>query len=212
MSKTSLQDTARDAIKYKILNGELLAGAPLSEEILAHQLNMSRTPVRQGMQELVVLGLLDRLPGRGVVVSRIDLRHAVEIIEIQHCLVEWAAVKLCSHVADAAAMAVVEDAYARQLMALESGDMATVRLESRRMDVALVAATGNREMEKQIRAISDLLLHAATQALGSASLYRDAVKEHGAILAALGMGRIEGVREAVQSHFVGVRSRLGDYG
>ena len=203
----SLHDVAREKIKARILAGEFAAGAPLSEELIAAELKMSRTPVRQAFQELVSAGLLDRVPGRGVVVSRIDLHHVLDIFEVQQCLLEWAVERLCQH--PGVDLAVVLEAYRRQLEAVERSDFATVRSHARRMDVALVAATGNREMERYMRGISDLLLHAASQALATRDVYEEAIREHGEIIDAIQACDVERAKRATRVHFEGMLRRLG---
>src|SRR5690606_15285089 len=115
-----------------ILLGELPAGAPLSEEVLARELNMSRTPVRHALQDLVAQGLLERARGRGAVVRRIDVRKMLDIIEVQECLLGWCIPRLCE--STELNLAAVLEAYENQLAAVESGDNRVVLLESRRMD------------------------------------------------------------------------------
>jgi DNA-binding FadR family transcriptional regulator len=94
---------------------------------------------------------------------------------------------------------------------VERGEYTTVRIEARRMDVALVAATGNREMERYMRDISNLLLHAATQALDSSDEYQEAMREHGEILNAVRTRGADRAREATKAHFDGILRRLSGY-
>lgn len=205
-TKSSLQETAREETKARILRGEFAAGTPLSEEIVAAELDMSRTPVRQAFQELVVLGLLERVHGRGVVVSRVDLQRTLDIIEVQQCLLEWALRRLCAMPTILLQEAI--DAFERQRAGAEKNDYLTVRVEARRMDVALVTATGNREMERYMREISDLLLHAASQALVTPEVYQEAIREHGEILEALRAQDVDRATKATQVHFDGIHRRL----
>lgn len=205
-SKGSRQDEAREKVKAWILDGVLPAGAPLSEEVLAAELGMSRTPVRQALQELIAAGLAERLGVRGVAVSRIDFHRVLDIVEAQHCLLEWSVVRLCQQRVGApdSAKACLD----RQYEAVQSHDYSSLRKEARHMDVAIIAATRNRELERGIRAISDLLLHAATQSLSNEQQYRDALAEHRGIIDALDSLDASAARAAVQEHFEGVLHRL----
>src|SRR5690606_24024752 len=112
-----------------------------SEELLARELNMSRTPVRHALQDLVALGLLERMPGRGAVVRRIEVRRMVDIIDVQEWLLAWCIPRLCG--SSDLDMSEVIEAYENQLAGIESGDNRLVLLESRRMDTLLVDLTGN---------------------------------------------------------------------
>lgn len=202
----SLQVRAREAIKQRILTGIYPAGTPLSEEALASELDMSRTPVRQALQELAGQGLLEHVPGRGVSVSRVDIRKMLDIIEVQQCLLEWCAPRICK-LADVDLSPVI-DAFEQQLAAAKEGDATAILYEARRMDMALVTLTGNQEMVRIMQAISDLLVHAASQAFSSAEKYEQAIREHRAIIDALRQQDAEGALAAVQTHCDGIRRRL----
>ncbi|HEX7040056.1 MAG TPA: GntR family transcriptional regulator [Trueperaceae bacterium] len=202
----SLQDVAREAIKERILLGELPAGSPLSEEGLARELNMSRTPVRHALQDLVAQGLLERTPGRGAVVRRIDIKKMLDIIDVQECLLVWCVPRLCD--LPDVDLSAVKDAYAKQLAGLASGDNRAVLLESRRMDTHLVGLTGNQEMVRYMREISDLLVHAASQMVSSREKLTQAVSEHGEIIDAIEARDKRRAREAIEVHLAGVKRRF----
>lgn len=202
----SLQDVAREALKERILLGELPAGAPLSEELLARELNMSRTPVRHALQDLVALGLLERMPGRGAVVRRIDVRRMIDIIDVQEWLLAWCIPRLCS--APDLDLADVIEAYENQLAGIESGDNRLILLESRRMDTLLVGLAGNQEMVRYMREISDLLVHAASQLVSSREKLAQAVAEHGEIISAIQARDEVRALKAVETHLAGVKRRF----
>lgn len=69
-------------LREKILTGELVKGDHLSEVLLAEDLGISRTPLREAMRELIDQGLLERLPnGRYQVCSltREDVRDFIAL-------------------------------------------------------------------------------------------------------------------------------------
>ena len=202
----TLQQTAYDAIKRQILTGRVSAGSPLSEEGLAAELSMSRTPVRQAMLELLNQGLLERVHGRGFWVSRIDIRRVLEITEIQQMLLEWCAPRICQR-ADRDLSDVVT-AFDQQLDGIRRVDHTQVLLEARRMDIAVVRLVGNNEMTRIMKEISDLLVHAASQTLTSTKRMEEAVREHEAIVRSLEAGDGTEALTAVQRHCAGVRRRL----
>lgn len=205
-STGSLQDVAREAIKERVLLGEFSAGSPLSEEGLARELNMSRTPVRHALQELVALGLLERTHGRGAVVRRIDLKKMLDIIDVQECLLVWCVPRLCE-ISDLD-LGAVKEAYTKQQTGLDNGDNRAVLLESRRMDTVLVGLTGNQEMVRYMREISDLLVHAASQMVSSREKLAQAVSEHGQIISAIEASDKASAQKAIETHLAGVKRRF----
>ncbi|MEA4881318.1 MAG: GntR family transcriptional regulator, partial [Synergistaceae bacterium] len=60
------KDFAYEEIRKLILRRETSEGVILSENSLAAELNMSRTPVREALQRLQMEGFLEIHPNRGV--------------------------------------------------------------------------------------------------------------------------------------------------
>lgn len=69
--RESLRDRVAELVKQAIADGLYPSGSRLpSEERLAQQLGVGRSSVREAIEHLVALGLVVRLPGRGVFVAR----------------------------------------------------------------------------------------------------------------------------------------------
>ncbi len=105
MTRRTLQGTIqRDApeplhaqlktlIKEAIENGRLRPGDRLpTEQQLCREFGLSRTPVRQALQELVQDGLLVRIPGRGTFVAQRDVAPVKDGVVTLHVVTEpgWA--------------------------------------------------------------------------------------------------------------------------
>jgi DNA-binding transcriptional regulator YhcF (GntR family) len=82
----SLAKMARDALLNSILSGELNTDEVYNEMALAKDLGISRTPVREALLELSVLGFIQFIPRRGVVVNRFDRQDIDEIFELRKAL------------------------------------------------------------------------------------------------------------------------------
>jgi GntR family transcriptional regulator, rspAB operon transcriptional repressor len=79
---------AYDAIRHAILDCTLVPGLALSEQALSEGLGVSRAPVRDALRQLASEGLVQVLPQRGTLVSRIDpakVRDAVFVREVIEC-------------------------------------------------------------------------------------------------------------------------------
>ena len=74
MSNPPLVETAYLHIRQKLLNGDFLPGTLLSENELATEMSMSRTPVRDAMALLSREGFVETLKKRGILVKGIDIK------------------------------------------------------------------------------------------------------------------------------------------
>lgn len=97
----SLREQAYAAIKQGILDGRYPPGALLSENRLAEELQISRTPIREALRELAGSGLIRILPQRGIVVSDLSLQDVVEVYQLREQL-ECFAVRLAAERVSAA--------------------------------------------------------------------------------------------------------------
>ena len=71
--KETNREYALRVIKDNIVNLELAPGSMISEQDIANELNLSRTPVHEAMQELSSTKIIEILPQRGSHVSLIDM-------------------------------------------------------------------------------------------------------------------------------------------
>ena len=80
------KDYALRVLKENIIHLNLAPGSMLSENELAQQLGLSRTPVREALQELSKAKLVEIYPQRGSAVSLIDYRLVEEACFMRHVL------------------------------------------------------------------------------------------------------------------------------
>lgn len=80
---TSLRNQAYETLKRDILNCDLKPGEAVTVTELAEDLGIGRTPVIQAIDRLMLEGLVEVMPRKGVVVSPISLDNLVEIIEVR---------------------------------------------------------------------------------------------------------------------------------
>ncbi len=69
LRRTTMAHEIRERLADEILFGHLAPGLRLDEQSLADRYGVSRTPVREALKQLVVTGLAETLPRKGVVVA-----------------------------------------------------------------------------------------------------------------------------------------------
>src|SRR5690348_17311473 len=93
LSSGSLRERAYNHIQRAIASGELLPDTVISEVVLSKQLKMSRTPVREAINQLVAEGLLEQTPNRGTLVVRLKRQDVIDLYELREALEVYAARK-----------------------------------------------------------------------------------------------------------------------
>lgn len=90
-----LREQAYAIIKNKLLNQEIAPGARIREDVLAEEISMSRTPVREAVNQLAAEGFISYVPRKGlfaVELSRkelqdlLDVRLSLELLSVDRCI------------------------------------------------------------------------------------------------------------------------------
>ena len=82
----SLTELVVNELRARIVDGRLRLGAALSENALATELGLSKTPVREALLQLKLERLVEVLPQRGTYVFRLAAEQVVLISELREIL------------------------------------------------------------------------------------------------------------------------------
>jgi DNA-binding GntR family transcriptional regulator len=82
-SAETLTDRAYTDLEELIVTLQLEPGSVLSEQLLSERLGIGRTPIREALQRLARERLVVILPRRGVMVSAIDVRSQLRLLEVR---------------------------------------------------------------------------------------------------------------------------------
>src|ERR1700740_1778877 len=81
LRKVTRAEELRLQLADEIVRGTLRPGAPLDETDIARRFNVSRTPVREALRQLVASGLVEARAHRGAVVARLSLERLTGMFE-----------------------------------------------------------------------------------------------------------------------------------
>jgi DNA-binding GntR family transcriptional regulator len=91
----TLRGSAYEHIRRRIANGEYPMGARISEQAIASEIGISRTPVRSAIHQLEVEGLVEQIPRYGTIVKSMERQDLSELFDCRIALesyaCEWAA-------------------------------------------------------------------------------------------------------------------------
>lgn len=86
LTRASVVDTLADALRSRILSGDLAPRAPLREEALSTAYDVSRHTLRAALRALAGEGLIQIVPNRGASVTRLAATDLVPLFELRAAL------------------------------------------------------------------------------------------------------------------------------
>lgn len=216
--KPSLVGGAYGALKEAIRNNVFAPGYQGSEQEIASQLGMSRTPVHEAIIRLQEEGLVRVLPRRGVVVCAISPDDMQEIYELIIAL-ETASAELLADKPAGERGLIAEElkaVNAEMEAALEADNLPDWAKADERFHQLLVERSGNGRIARAFHTVMDQSHRARMLTLRLRPKPTSSVREHRAIVEAVRKGDPQAAREAAKRHRVAARNQLlpllGEFG
>ena len=190
LKKVSCKEQVYQYLKKALIKGELRTGEIYSEQQLADQLNVSRTPVREAVMQLTHEGMLEVRANRGWTVrpvSEEDLREIVAArIAVEGYSIRWLTVEgpepvrqktlaRLGAVQEKSRPYIVDDHMHYEFMKLDT-----------EFHTLLVAATGNSYLIRIHEQMRTKLEQAVFTSLHHTRHHAQAWEEHAAMLSAIG--------------------------
>ena len=82
----SMQDIVFETVRDEILAGDMQPGVLLNTLTLSKRLGVSRTPIREALNRLVSIGLVENIPHRGAFVRKLSVEEVLEVYYIRAAL------------------------------------------------------------------------------------------------------------------------------
>ena len=150
MLKRTSAEEIRQKLAQRIIAGELQPGTPLDETTLAGEYDVSRTPVREALQQLAARGLVRIAPRQGVFVSRLSVNRVRAMLEYIGEL-ESLCAKLAARRLDGEVRRALDAAVAQCEEAAEHGASAEYAVANTVFHEAVYAGCRNEYLAEQIR-------------------------------------------------------------
>lgn len=87
---STIKEQVYNIIKSDILNGIIKSGEKLQEKDISKSLNVSRSPVREALKELVGEGLVENVPNKGTFVKKLEEKEIIDLFELRVILEQYA--------------------------------------------------------------------------------------------------------------------------
>jgi DNA-binding GntR family transcriptional regulator len=142
-----------DRIKSMAVTFAIRPDARVNEVELSKALNVSRTPLREALNRLLVEGFLTRAPNRGFIGRSLDARQIYDLYELRRVL-ETSIVRIACERASDEELAGLEDFVATSIRRRERADTVELLALDERFHERIAELTRNREMVSALKAIN----------------------------------------------------------
>lgn len=183
-----------EAIKHRILTGELAPGQALVEAELAAHYGVSKTPVREALKTLAGTGLVVMNQYKGVTVRMVDADMAREVYDVRLLLEPEA---LRRTVRGAAVLDSAREALERADTAADSAERSLANREFHR---ALYLPCGNPLLARMLDEVRDQAALVSAVAWAADPSWEQEAAEHREILRLALAGDADGASHALRAH------------
>jgi DNA-binding GntR family transcriptional regulator len=208
-----LKDKAYAAIKDAILTVRLEPGMPLVESDLAQQLGISKTPIRDALQELEREGFVSRALYKGAQVTDVTVKDIVEVFQLRAVLEGFAA-RLVAPLFLDDELDRISGILSSAEAALEVGDRRLCSAEGRKLHFAIIdkAEADNLRLASIIRNLDDHVLRFRILSDRISGRLDKSVVEHRRVLDALYRRDPLAAEQAMRNHLFSVQHDLSASG
>lgn len=180
-----LHEEVIDRLRDMIVQGELAPETKLNERVLAEQLGISRTPLREAIKFLASEGLVELLPNRGAVVAPLKPEKVKEIFVVLGAVEALAGELVCRNASDAD-IAEIRALHYQMVAHYARGELAQYFRRNQQIHMRIVECAGNATLAQVYRGLNAHAKRARYMANLSRERWDKAVKEHEEIMEALG--------------------------
>jgi len=197
-----------EIITEQILTGKLAPGTRLTEEDVARQLGVSRTPVREAMKSLAKDELVELLPRKGMYVKKLELQDVAEIYDIRAVLEELAVTLATPRIPQAIIDALRAGAEtSREEITL--GRKEESQAFDRELHRCIAEHSGNRRLAATIESLGNMVNFFRTTVIARADeQIMQALEEHMVIIEAMAVRDTAAAAKAMKEHILHTRSNI----
>lgn len=209
----TLKQHAYHLIRKKLEGGSVQAGHRLSDDALAKELGISRSPVREAISQLVSEGLVEYRPRCGAFVRVPNRRELEELYEVRSALESFAATKAAmfataEQLAELerlhhAVLATVQECRTRQPQVADPELTDRFLAHDMQFHLSILGAAGNKRLVSMVEDCKILIrVFAHVPIEHDLRLMTDSAEQHASILAAVRRHDGQAARDLMMSHIV----------
>nr|WP_239031581.1 MULTISPECIES: GntR family transcriptional regulator [unclassified Modicisalibacter] len=193
-----------------IINGRRAPGERLDPEALGKQYQVSRTPVREAIQQLVASGLVTVSPKKGTFVAKVGIEQLIEMFEVMAEL-EGMCGRLAARRITPEELVALRDALTRCEAAAELGDPDAYYYENEVFHHGIYTASHNGFLAREAHQLKQRLKPYRRLQLQVRHRLATSLDEHRGIVAAIESGDAERAERQLREHVLIQGERFSDF-
>ena len=203
----SLRDAAYDAIKHRIITCEFRPGEYINELQLSSTLKIGRTPVHQALDRLMIEGMVDVIPRKGVIVRPVSLNEVLQIIETR-LVNETYCSRLAAERANNFDISELADVLKRTKHWASMRNIENMMLLDREFHLLVARAAKNDVLTELLRSLHERSLRFWFISLNAPAQYESVHDQHDAIFAAILQRDPDKSEAAMRAHIESFRANV----
>jgi DNA-binding GntR family transcriptional regulator len=201
LNRASLSEQAVEELRRRIAGSALMPGQRLDEAVLADDLGISRTPLREALKVLSAEGLVEIRPRRGCYVAGLGPADLEEIFPIM-ALLEGEVAREAALKGSAADFRRLDQLHASLERHAAAGEVDRYYEVNYVFHDALQAIAGNRWLQHVIGDLRKLLKLSRHRSLRLEGRLAESLAEHRALMAALHRRDGDGAERVMKTHLL----------
>ena len=189
----------RDQLEDDIVNGRLRPGEQVQVEALMARFGVSRTPVREALQQLEASGLVAVQPKRGTFVAQTGVAELIEMFEVMAEL-EAMCARLAARRATPAAIGEIQNALHACAVQCDAGDADAYYYANEQFHRLIYQACSNAFLVQQTLALKNRLKPYRRLQLQLQNRVAESMQEHRQIVDALQRGDGDSAARCARQH------------
>ena len=206
----SLREAAYEAIKHRIITCAFKPGEYINELQLSALLKIGRTPVHQALDRLMIEGMVEVIPRKGVIVKPVSLNEVLQIIEVR-LINEPFGARLAAEHANDGDLAALADVLKRAKNWAALRNVENMMLLDREFHLLIARAAKNDVLMELLRKLHERSLRFWFISLNSPAHYEAVQKEHADILDAVRQRKPDRAEAAMRHHIESFRTNVSQF-
>ncbi len=203
----SLRAKAYNEIKRRIITLEYRPGEYLNEALISSQLGIGRTPVHQALDRLMLEGMIEVIPRKGVIVRPVSLDEFLQLTEVRLVNEPYCA-RLAAERASEEDLAELAAVLARTEDRMAVRDIEGMMLLDREFHSTIARAAGNRVLAEILLTLHERSLRFWFISLSDAHHHRRVYAEHQAVYEAIRNRDAAAASAALRAHVESSRDNI----